>query len=138
MWAERAVLRLNEAGFRAGAARRRVIDLLEGESCAITPLEIDRRLSSVGRATVYRTLEQLEQLRLVKRVDVGGEGAAYERNDPGGHHHHLLCTRCGRLVPFSDRALERTIEAVCERADFEISDHDVVLRGRCPRCRGGA
>ena len=87
-WAERAKSRLNEAGFKSGAARRQVIELLEGEHCAVTALEIDRRLPSVGRATVYRTLEQLEELELVYRVDVGGETAAYERNDPGKHHHH--------------------------------------------------
>jgi Fur family transcriptional regulator, ferric uptake regulator len=135
-WAEGAKTRLNEAGFRAGAARQKVIELLGGESCAITALEIDRRLPSVGRASVYRTLEQLEQLELVHRVDVGGEVVAFERNDPGGHHHHMVCVRCGRLVPFSDPALERAIHDIGERAEFEITAHDVLLRGVCPRCQG--
>lgn len=133
-WAERAKARLNEAGFRTGAARQKVIELLCGESCAITALEIDRRLPSVGRASVYRTLEQLEQLELVHRVDVGGEVVAFERNDPGGHHHHMVCIRCGRLVPFSDPDLERAIERIGERAEFAITAHDVLLRGICPRC----
>lgn len=135
-WAERAKSRLNEAGFRSGAARRQVIDLLEGERCAITALEIDRRLPKVGRASVYRTLEQLEELELVYRVDVGGETAAYERNDPGEHHHHMVCVRCGRLVPFEDPALERAIHRVGEGAEFEVTSHDVLLRGVCPRCQG--
>jgi Fur family ferric uptake transcriptional regulator len=134
-WGERAKGRLNEAGFRSGAARRQVIELLEREDCALTALEIDRRLPSVGRASVYRTLEQLEQLHLVHRVDVGGEGIAFERNDPGGHHHHMVCERCGKLIPFSDPALERAIEGVGEGAEFEISAHDVLLRGRCADCR---
>jgi len=112
----------------------KVIELLGGESCAVTALEIDRRLPNVGRASVYRTLEQLEQLELVHRVDVGGEVVAFERNDPGGHHHHMVCVRCGRLVPFSDPALERAIEGIGERAEFEITAHDVLLRGVCPRC----
>jgi Fur family ferric uptake transcriptional regulator len=133
-WPQRAKTRLNEAGFRAGAARQKVIELLGGESCAITALEIDRRLPSVGRASVYRTLEQLEKLELVHRVDVGGEVVAFERNDPGGHHHHMVCVRCGRLVPFADPSLERAIEGVGERAEFEITAHDVLLRGVCPRC----
>jgi Fur family transcriptional regulator, ferric uptake regulator len=135
-WAERARARLGEAGFRTGAARQRVIELLGGESCALTALEIDRRLPEVGRASVYRTLEQLEQLELVHRVDVGGEVVAFERNDPGGHHHHMVCVRCGRLVPFADPALERAIEGIGERAEFEITAHDVLLRGVCPRCGG--
>jgi Fur family transcriptional regulator, ferric uptake regulator len=127
-------VRLNEAGFRAGAARQKVIELLGDESCAITALEIDRRLPNVGRASVYRTLEQLEQLELVHKVDVGGEVVAFERNDPGGHHHHMVCIRCGRLVPFSDPELERAIAGIGERAEFEITAHDVLLRGVCPRC----
>jgi len=135
-WAERASRRFNEAGFRTGAARRQVIELLDGEHCALTALEIDSRLPKVGRATVYRTLEQLEELELVHRVDVGGESAAYERNDPTGHHHHMVCVRCGRLVPFEDQALERAIHAVGERAEFEVTAHDVLLRGICPRCQG--
>jgi len=133
-WVERAKSRLNEAGFRTGAARQKVIELLGGESCAVTALEIDRRLPNVGRASVYRTLEQLEELELVHRVDVGGEVVAFERSDPGGHHHHMVCIRCGRLVPFSDPGLEQAIEAIGRRADFEITAHDVLLRGVCPRC----
>jgi Fur family ferric uptake transcriptional regulator len=46
----------------------------------------------------------------------------------------MVCVRCGRLVPFSDPALERAVEAIGERADFEIAAHDVLLRGTCPRC----
>lgn len=134
-WGERAKGRLNEAGFRSGAARRQVIELLEREDCALTALEIDRRLPAVGRASVYRTLEQLEQLHLVHRVDLGGDGVAFERNDPGGHHHHMVCERCGKLTPFSDPALERAIEGIGERAEFEVTAHDVLLRGRCPDCR---
>lgn len=135
-WAERAKTRLNEAGFRSGAARRRVIELLDGEHCAVTALEIDRRLPSVGRATVYRTLEQLEELDLVHRVDVGGEVVAFERNDPSGHHHHVVCVRCGRLLPFEDGRLEQAIHDVGEAAEFEIVSHDVLLRGVCPDCQG--
>lgn len=134
-WSEQASGRLNEAGFRSGAARRQVIELLEGERCAVTALEIDRRLPSVGRASVYRTLEQLEQLDLVHRVSVGGEMVAFERNDPGEHHHHMVCVSCGRLVPFEDAGLEEAIHRVGEEAEFEVFSHDVLLRGLCPVCQ---
>jgi Fur family ferric uptake transcriptional regulator len=135
-WTDEAIARLDEAGYRSGAARRRVVELLAGEGCALTALEIDRRLDSVGRASVYRTLEQLERLRLVQRVEIGGDAAGYERTDPVAHHHHIVCEGCGRLSPFSSARLEREIEAISRGADFEISTHDVVLRGLCPRCRG--
>jgi Fur family transcriptional regulator, ferric uptake regulator len=130
--------RLDEAGYRSGAARREVIDLLAGEPCALTALEIDRRLDSVGRASVYRTLDQLDQLHLVQRVEIGGDAAGYERVDPDQHHHHLVCEQCGRLSPFADRSLEQAIEAVSRAADFEVAAHDVVLRGLCPDCKTAA
>jgi len=137
-WAERATGRLEQAGHRRGAACLEVIELLGSEHCAVTALEIDRRLPSVGRASVYRALERLEQLRLVQRVDIGGEAAGYERVDPEGHHHHLVCDECGLLAPFASEALEEAIEAVSHRSEFAVAAHDVVLRGRCPDCKTAA
>lgn len=137
-WAETAARRLDEAGYRSGAARREVVELLAAEPCAVTALEIDRRLDSVGRASVYRTLDQLERLHLVQRVEIGGDSAGYERIDAEQHHHHLVCDECGRLAPFADHSLERAIEAVSRAAEFEVAAHDVVLRGRCPDCKTAA
>jgi Fur family transcriptional regulator, ferric uptake regulator len=136
-WAEHASQQLSRAGYRSGGARRQVVELLADEGCALTALEIDRRLNSVGRASVYRTLDQLEQLHLIQRVEIGGDAAGYERIDPDEHHHHLVCESCGRLVPFSSEDLEKAIEAIGRRADFQIAAHDVVLRGACERCAGG-
>ena len=134
-WAAQALRRLDEAGYRTGAARRKVVELLAGERCAVTALEIDRRLDSVGRASVYRTLDQLEGLHLLQRVEIGGDAAGYERVDAGEHHHHLVCEKCGHLTPFVDRSLERAIAAISRDTEFDVSAHDVVLRGSCPDCR---
>jgi Fur family transcriptional regulator, ferric uptake regulator len=136
-WAETAMRRLDEAGYRSGAARREVIELLASERCALTALEIDARVGA-GRASVYRTLEQLERLHLAQRVEIGGDAGGYERVDPDAHHHHLVCEQCGRLDPFADSSLEQAIEAVSRAAEFEIAAHDVVLRGRCPDCKTAA
>lgn len=133
-WAQHAEEKLDRAGYRSGGARRQVIELLGTERCALSALEMDRRLAA-GRASIYRTLEQLEQLGLVQRVDVGGEAAGYERLDPSGHHHHLVCRQCGLLAPFADPDLERAIEAISGATEFEVDGHDVVLRGRCPSCQ---
>ena len=136
-WVQTAFSSLREAGYRTGGARSQVVELLGCEDCALTALEIDRRLRAVGRASVYRTLEQLEGLRLVQRVDLGGEAAGYERVSPGGHHHHhIVCESCGTVVPFEDPGLERAIKRVSLEASFEVAEHDVTLRGICARCNG--
>jgi Fur family ferric uptake transcriptional regulator len=134
-WTERALSALAEAGFRSGGGRRQVVELLGEEGCALTALEIDKRLPGVGRATVYRALEQLESLGLIQRVDVKGDAAGFERVDPGGHHHHhIVCEQCGRLVAFEDDRLEQAILALAERPDFKVSSHEVTLRGECSSC----
>jgi Fur family transcriptional regulator, ferric uptake regulator len=139
-WAEHALATLRDAGYRRGGARTAVVEALARHDCTVTALELDeelrRRRPAVGRASVYRALEQLERLGLVQRMEVARGVAGYERVAPGGeHHHHAICRRCGRLVPFEDRALESAIEGLSERIGFEVSDHDVVLRGACERCR---
>ena len=134
-WDAHALEALCAAGYRSGEARRRVVEILGRQSCALTALEIDRQLDGVGRASVYRALDQLEELRLVQRVDLGGDAAGYERLDPsGGHHHHIVCGTCGRVEPFSDSRLERAIDAVGRNSSFEVAEHEVVLRGTCLRC----
>ena len=134
-WAEHALAKLDAAGYRRGGSRRKVIDFLGTRDCAVTALEIDRELDRVGRASVYRTLEQLEELGLVQKVDLGRESTAYERVDPAGHHHHhLVCTRCGRVLPFEDEALEEAIHEVRTREGFKVEGHEVTLRGTCARC----
>jgi Fur family transcriptional regulator, ferric uptake regulator len=88
----------------------------------------------VGRASVYRVLDELESLGLVSRVDVGDGVARYEPHGPE-HHHHLVCDGCGRLEPFQDDALEQAIHRLADRVSFDVADHDVTLHGSCERCR---
>ena len=138
-WAEHALTTLQEAGHRRGGARTAVVEALAGHDCAVTAIELDdelrRRKPAVARASVYRALEQLEELGLVRRIEVCRGTAGYERVDPAGHHHHhAICRDCGRMVPFEDRSLEQAISRLSESIDFEVSEHDVVLKGRCEKC----
>ena len=134
-WTGHALARLDDAGFRRGGSRTRVVELLGRQNCAITPLELDQQLDGVGRATVYRAIEQLEDLGLIQRIDIGGESAAYEKVDPKGHHHHhLVCNVCGKVIPFEDADLESAIHSISARDGFRIESHDITLRGTCRNC----
>jgi Fur family ferric uptake transcriptional regulator len=140
-WSEHALTRLSEAGYKRGGARTAVVDTLAGHSCAVTALELEEELHQrdvrVGRASVYRALEVLEELSLVQRFEAARGTASYERIDPSGHHHHhAICRRCGRMEPFEDRGLEQAIGQVSKEVPFEVAEHDVVLRGLCDRCAG--
>jgi len=142
-WVEHALARMQAAGLRRGGARTAVVEALAGHDCAVTALELDDELRgrrpAPGRASIYRALEQLEQLGLVQRIEVSRGTAGYERVDPGGeHHHHAICRDCGRMIPFEDARLERAIAGVGERMGFEAAEHEIVIRGRCRRCAPGA
>jgi Fur family ferric uptake transcriptional regulator len=138
-WAEHALETLQGAGLRRGGARTAVVEALAAHKCTVTALELDdelrRRRPPVGRASVYRALDQLEELGLVQRIEVTRGIAAYERVEPSGHHHHhAICRGCGRMETFEDRSLEQAIERVADQVPFAISEHDVVLRGLCKSC----
>jgi Fur family transcriptional regulator, ferric uptake regulator len=139
-WADYARGVLDRAGHRKARARDAVIELLAGQSCALSALEIEDRLRAgdqrVARASIYRILELLGEHGLIARLELGDGTTRYELIDPGGeHHHHLLCDSCGRVVPFDDRELERAIERLSRRLEFRADDHEVVLHGACRACQ---
>ena len=138
-WTAHTRRTLEDAGYRSSAPRAAVIDALAELGCSVTAREIGDRLrasgSGVGLASIYRTLELLDRLRLVQRFDVGEGVARYEPAHPGGdHHHHLKCDSCGAVTAFEDEDLERAITRLSRRLDFQIDAHDVMLRGECPSC----
>ena len=140
-WTVRALSTLERRAGRRSAARRSVVEHLGRQHCAVSATDVEDALkasgSGVGRATVYRVLEQLRDARLVQKLDVGHGGGRYEpvRHGPD-HHHHLVCDDCGDVLPFADPSLERAIAEVADRVDFQVAEHDVVLHGRCGGCAG--
>ncbi|HEX4467094.1 MAG TPA: Fur family transcriptional regulator [Solirubrobacteraceae bacterium] len=142
-WIERANARLASAGHKRGEARGAVIELLGGERCALTALEIEQALRSrsarvVSRASVYRILDELERLDLVQRVDIGQAMVRYERAcGHDEHHHHLVCDECGLVMPFSDAGLEEAITRLSARVPLAVSEHEIVIHGACRDCAAG-
>jgi Fur family ferric uptake transcriptional regulator len=125
---------LRGAGLRASAGRSAVIELLGRQSCLLTAQEITDHLRNEGSAgstaTVYRALETLHELGLVRRFDSEGL-ARYEPVDPSGdHHHHIVLDETGDVVPFDDDELERAIAGLGQRLGLIVTSHDVILRGR--------
>ena len=141
-WYGRAATALAAAGYRRGGARQALLELLDAQPCARSAVEIEdllRRRSTrrrpVSRASIYRILDELEQLGLVTRLEVGHGTVRFEAAREGsGHHHHLICDVCGTLTPFTDEELERTIRELSRRVDLDVSEHEVVLHGACSDC----
>ena len=138
-WAEHARRTLAEQGHRTGAARRALLELLDCQACALSAVEIEDLLRAggrpVGRASIYRILDELERLHLVQRLQVGQSMARYEPIRSGeGHHHHLVCDNCGTVMPFTDTELELAIKRLSRRVPMRVAEHEIVLHGACRDC----
>jgi Fur family ferric uptake transcriptional regulator len=140
-WAAETIAALKREGLRSGGARHAVISLLGEQHCCLSAQEIFDRLraggSTVGLASVYRSLDLLAERRLVQRIDVGDGVMRFEpAHADGEHHHHLVCNDCGKVVAFADERLERALRAVEAETGYASAGHDVLLRGECGDCRG--
>lgn len=140
-WADRADTTLRRVGYRAGGARRRVVDLLSRQRCLMSAKTVARALEDeghpVGVASVYRALELLASLDLLERHEIEGV-AHFEPADASRHHHHVVCGDCGRISSFEDAGLEATLHDLAGRLTHEIDQHDVLLHGRCAGCAAAA
>jgi Fur family transcriptional regulator, ferric uptake regulator len=138
-WAARAQHVLADSGHRTGQARHALVALLGGQTCARSVLEIEDALRAgkrpIARASIYRILDELEQLRLVQKLQVGQDMARYEPIRTGeGHHHHLVCDSCGTVTPFTDEGLESAIRKLSRRVPMQVAEHEIVLHGACQAC----
>ncbi len=130
--------RIAEHGGRVTRPRRVVMQVLLEAETPLSPQEIctraRRRYPSLGLVTVYRTLDVLETLAVVRRVHREDGCHAYLPATPG-HHHLLLCRRCGRAMEFSGwDALDGLIAELEAATGYRVEEHLLQLIGLCPRC----
>ncbi|HEX7023938.1 MAG TPA: transcriptional repressor [Gemmatimonadales bacterium] len=102
-------------------------------------LELEHRLraagESIGTATLYRTLEVLVDMGLVREQDFGEGYTRYEPAAPAPHD-HLICERCGRVVEFDGGRLERMLRITADEEKFQYRRHRIDVHGLCHACRG--
>lgn len=134
---ERIIQALERAGYQTTATRRLVAELLAGSDGHFTAAEIlerGRRRAGIGRATVFRALDLLASLRVVERLDLPDGTHAYVLCDPDEHHHHLVCSSCGRGVDIADGELLSLVDEIGRRHGYRIETHRLELFGTCPGC----
>ena len=128
---------LRGAGYKITPARVAVLEVIQQEGEHLHPAEIlakaKLRYPALGRATVYRTLELLTQLGIVRPIYVGEAGPTYIRSSGG--HHHLVCSRCGMVQDFDHCSSDEIARELSEEFDFQISSHLLEFYGLCARCR---
>lgn len=127
---------LKRAGYRCTAPRRVVLDVIARARRHLTPREVlagaQARRAGLGRATVYRTLDLLTKIGLVRPLYIGDDGPRYARTEGG--HHHMVCTGCGAVIEFEECLACKTGASVSQKHGFRIESHLLELYGRCRRC----
>ena len=90
---------------------------------------------NIGIATIYRTLNFLEEVDLISSISFGKDGKKYESNNKNQHHDHIICTSCGKIVEFLDEEIEKLQEDVAIKNGFKITDHTMQIYGICNECQ---
>ncbi len=128
---------LRQKGFRLTEARRAVAELVADSKRAFTPLEVydmaRRKRRALGLASVYRALENLEELGLIQRVHQPSGCQAFIAAGKG-HQHLLLCRGCGATVFFEGDDLAALIRSISRKSGYQIQEHWLQLFGLCKEC----
>jgi Fur family ferric uptake transcriptional regulator len=129
---------LDDAGYRLTEARRGIADLIERRTGHFTAADLvadaRRRRLGIGRATIFRTLVVLAELAAVERIDLPTGEHAYVACEPA-HHHHIVCSNCGRSRDIDDAGWRAVVSDIERRSGYRIDDHRLELFGRCPDCQ---
>jgi Fur family ferric uptake transcriptional regulator len=134
----RILARLVDAGFRLTEPRRAIARSVAEQAGQFTAEAVweQVRPRGVGRATVFRTLDTLAELGVLSRMHVDG-CHRYTVCDLA-HHHHLVCSACGRVAEVDAHEIEREIRRLAERHGFRLERHQLEFVGRCAPCQASA
>lgn len=135
--------RLIEAGHRVTAPRRAVLVHIATQGNTFTAadlIEAFKSTPSVGRATIFRTLDLLVEMDLLERVHLEASGASSSAYVLCGladtHHHHTVCTRCGEVSNLEGCFLDaRRLRGLSAQGSFRVDDHHLELYGVCAKCQ---
>ena len=143
---ERFIRLLKEKGLKVTNQRILVLEAIE--SCPdqhLTAEEIfglvKNSYPEIGLATVYRTIQLLNELHLIDRINFDDGFVRYEMgrdyaHEQKHHHHHLICRKCRKVISFREDLLEGLEAKIADTVGFHVVDHDVKLYGYCVECGG--
>jgi len=140
--------KLKDCGYRLTESREAILDVLSKTSKHLSAediyITVYKIYPNIGLTTVYRTLELLVQMGLIFKFDFGDGRARYELSEKSQgelHHHHLVCTSCGRVIDYTDfineevELLTRTEKELSKKFNFRILNHLIQFYGLCEKCQ---
>lgn len=134
---------LQSRGMRVTRQRRAIVEEIFSRHEHFDADELQGRLqpnsgsTDVSRASVYRTLKELVDAGLLRKMNLDGR-AVYEHDYGYPQHDHLHCDRCGKLIEFHSDELKRLREEVASAHRFRATGHRLIIIGICEECQGPA
>ncbi len=134
---EATALLLSRHGFKQTRQRRAVLEVMAGTRNRVTAAEVygeaRKRCPELGLPTVYRTIEILERLKVIRRIHTlgGCEGFAPADLRDG---HHVVCVSCGRVAEFSGCNVSEIVPMAMSQTGFHVEEHFLELLGTCAAC----
>lgn len=139
--------RFERYGQRYSSKRRAIVSMLETSDRPLTIAEILQRSKSfkgtkneIVQSSLYRNLVVLEEVGAVQRVVSTDDNGRFELNEEIlGHHHHMLCSKCGDVrdvtIPNQlEQELDNALSQLAKRSGFKLDQHRLDLIGRCKKC----
>lgn len=130
---EKLVSTLKSNGYSLTSARKQIFTALLDKE----PQTMSRLVGTINvdRATVYRVITLFEKLGIVERIQIGWKYKLELTDQFAAHHHHITCTNCGSTNDFEETHLiESELQRVGQAAGFEVTGHQLELRGLCKNC----
>lgn len=141
--------RFHGRGLRFTEPRRVILEVLSNTSDHLSAEEIYLAVHNVypgiGLTTVYRTLELLIDMGLIYRFQFGDGRSRYEliqNSQKSGHHHHLVCINCKKIIDYDDfvdeevELVNKLESALSEKYNFQVTNHIIQFYGICEDCQG--
>lgn len=128
------ISKLKEAGLKVTHSRCKILDIFQSSPDEhYTADKLKGLLSdsgeTIGLATIYRVLTQLEMADLIQKNNFDDNQSAYEIKK--SHHDHLICTKCGNIIEFVNSDLEKLQERISKEYNFTLESHVMTLFGNC-------
>jgi Fur family ferric uptake transcriptional regulator len=128
--------------YRLTPQRRLVLEIfMENKERHLSAEEVysisREKKQEIGLATIYRTLDLLEELNLLHRLYFGDGRSRYElvQGNISDHpHHHLICLHCEEILEVEEDLLHQLVDVIKEKYQFEIIDHNLQFFGYCRKC----
>jgi Fur family transcriptional regulator, ferric uptake regulator len=136
------IARIRAAGYKLTKARLTILDVIEDQGGHVTSAQVidavNKRAPDIGRASVFRTLDLLTRLCIVRPTFVDSSQSPSYVLLPQGRHHHIICLSCSRVYEFEQCNVDEMLTELQHEYNVQISGHLLELYGVCAYCQDKA